>query len=133
MRTEKYLLLVDDEDTCHFLSRRLLSSLEFDGEIIDACDGIEAVEHIKENGSPEMILLDIRMPRMDGYEFLCVLASGELGAPPPVCVVTSSARPEDQQLDHQYSFVKACTEKPLMKSSLPVIADMIGAGYASDR
>lgn len=128
MTHEKYILLVDDEDVCHFLARRVLSGLEFDGNIAEVNDGIEACDYIKAHGSPALVLLDLRMPIMSGNEFLELLDKGDLGVPPSVCVLTSSARPEDQQLDHEYAFVKTCFEKPLLKSSLGTIGEILECG-----
>lgn len=121
MQPEQYILLVDDDEICHYLSRRALKNLPFTGRMIEACDGIEACDHIRSSGPPLFVLLDLRMPRMDGEQFLEVLDSGQLGEPPPVFIVTSSARPDDVQLLEQFSFVRHYFEKPFKKTVLSVI------------
>ncbi|MFK8083130.1 MAG: response regulator [Granulosicoccus sp.] len=127
MQPKPYILLVDDDTTALFLARRALSGLEFDGEFLEAHDGIDACDHIKLHGTPLLILLDLSMPRMDGHEFLKVLSGGELGGPPPVYVVTSSCRPEDQRLEVDFAFVSCCIEKPISKLQVPQIASTLKA------
>ena len=121
MPPESYILLVDDDEICHFLSRRVLSGLGFDGETVEAGDGLEACERIERLGRPLFVLLDLRMPRMDGHALLATLATGKLCEPPPVFVSTSSARPEDVRLAESYPFVGAYFEKPLRRGMLPEI------------
>lgn len=61
----KTILVVDDSPTV----RKLISGkLEKSGHnVVCACDGVEALERLEE-GLPDLVLLDIAMPRMDGYE-----------------------------------------------------------------
>jgi twitching motility two-component system response regulator PilG len=61
----KTILVVDDSATV----RKLISGkLEKSGHnVINACDGVEALERMSEQ-VPDLVLLDITMPRMDGYE-----------------------------------------------------------------
>ena len=125
MPPEPYILLVDDEAVCHYLSRRVLKNLSFEGTMIEAQDGIEACDHLRSSGRPLFVLLDLRMPRMDGEEFLKVLASGQLGEPPPVYIVTSSARPDDVRLVETYPFVRHYFEKPFDKTHLTEIEKIL--------
>jgi DNA-binding response OmpR family regulator len=63
----KKILVVDNEvDLVEMIKLRLEAN---DYEVIIACDGAEALEKIK-NEKPDLIILDILMPRMSGYEFL---------------------------------------------------------------
>ncbi|HTH50464.1 MAG TPA: response regulator, partial [Pyrinomonadaceae bacterium] len=80
----KNILVVDDSATV----RKLISGkLEKSGHnVISACDGIEALERIKEQ-VPDLVLLDITMPRMDGYE-VCkqIRANPDAGHVPVVMI-----------------------------------------------
>lgn len=73
------VLLVDDADELRLLYRR---TLEIDGrfEIIgDAADGIEAMEFL-DHELPDVIVLDIGMPRMDGLQVLSAMKEKGYGS-----------------------------------------------------
>lgn len=62
--------VADDDPTLRQLLRMMLE-LEPDFDVVgDACDGREAVELIARVQCPDVLLLDLNMPRMDGYEVL---------------------------------------------------------------
>ncbi|MCB9800344.1 MAG: response regulator [Candidatus Omnitrophica bacterium] len=64
---KKKILVVDDEEAARTLLR---SRLEASGYcVVTACDGLDALEKVTAE-KPDLILLDIMMPRMDGSEFL---------------------------------------------------------------
>jgi len=62
----KKILVVDDIDTNRRLLRQLLGSIK-DTEVVEAVNGKEAISVYK-NEDPDLILMDINMPEMDGYE-----------------------------------------------------------------
>lgn len=69
------ILLVEDDHITNFLNERLLRKLDLAEDIKVALNGKEALKQIQEqvishSGFPELILLDINMPVMDGFEFL---------------------------------------------------------------
>ncbi len=79
-------LVVDDSITMRRVTQRLL---ERNGmRVITAKDGIEALEVLQEH-RPEIVLLDIEMPRMDGYEFAGHVRNSEEFADLPIIMVTS--------------------------------------------
>ena len=68
----KHILIVDDSDTVRKVIRLFLESqlgLEVCGEAVDGVDAIEKAEKLK----PDLILLDLAMPRMNGVEAASVL------------------------------------------------------------
>jgi two-component system, OmpR family, response regulator len=81
-----HILIVDDEAHIRFLIRKVLES---DGHIIsEAADGLEGLKRLKMAEVPfNLILLDIRMPNLDGLEFLSVLRLQRFS--PPVIIVTA--------------------------------------------
>lgn len=69
------ILLVDDDQINNFINQRLIEELTLTAELNLVNNGLEAVDYLKENcrvstKCPELILLDINMPVMDGFEFL---------------------------------------------------------------
>ena len=67
-------LLVDDDETTNFVNEMLLKDMGVTEQILTAHNGQEALELILErcenNECPSLILLDINMPVMNGFEFL---------------------------------------------------------------
>jgi DNA-binding NarL/FixJ family response regulator len=68
----KHILIVDDSDTCRKITRLSLESqlgLEVCGEAVDGVDAIEKARALK----PDLVVLDLAMPRMNGVEVASVL------------------------------------------------------------
>lgn len=87
MTRGKAILVVDDSATV----RKLISSkLEKSGhEVTCAVDGVDALEKIKEM-SPDLILLDITMPRMDGYQVCKMMRSDEKTKEIPIVMISGN-------------------------------------------
>ncbi|MEO8609650.1 MAG: response regulator [Chloroflexota bacterium] len=94
------ILVVDDEPAIREIVNR---TLEKEGwEVHQAADGVEALKQVADV-KPEIILLDLMMPRMDGFQFLTELRKTESGRNIPVVVITAmDLSPSDhQQLNGQ--------------------------------
>jgi len=79
-------MVVDDSITMRRVSQRLLERHGL--RVITATDGVDALECL-EDGLPDVILLDIEMPRMDGYEFASKLRNNDDTKKIPIIMVTS--------------------------------------------
>ncbi len=80
------ILIVDDSITVRRVSRRLL---ERNGaRVLTAKDGVEALELLQDH-RPDVMLLDIEMPRMDGYELAGHMRNDERLREVPIIVITS--------------------------------------------
>jgi CheY-like chemotaxis protein len=87
------ILIVDDD---HGLRATLSAVLEDEGyTVVTAFDGRDALEKI-EAAPPALMLLDIGMPRMDGYELVEELERRGLRTRIPVLVVTADGRAEEK-------------------------------------
>lgn len=81
MKKFDFILLVDDDPIANFLTERLLRKLDIFHKIQTAANGEQAIamiqeENAKGNPSPDLILLDINMPVMNGLEFLEIFKGG---------------------------------------------------------
>jgi len=66
--TGKRILVVEDDDANREFLRTLLESDSF--SVVTARDGAEAFAWLRGHSAPDLVLLDLEMPRMDGWEFL---------------------------------------------------------------
>jgi two-component system, response regulator len=102
VRALRILLVEDDEDHV-FLIRRALADTEDVAVTVEvATDGEQAVERLARSryepgGRPHLVLLDLKMPRMDGLEVLRRVRASEASHDLPVVVLTSSERQEDRE------------------------------------
>ena len=86
------ILVVDDE---RHIVRLVQVNLERAGyEVLTAYDGIEAMEKVKTE-SPDMVVLDVMMPRMDGFEVLKNLQADPRYQNIPVIMLTAKAQDAD--------------------------------------
>lgn len=91
----KLALIVDDDDRNIFALSSYLGA--FDLQIISAENGEEAIALLKDGARPHIILLDIMMPVMDGYETLAVLKQDDVLKGIPVIAVTARAMKGDRE------------------------------------
>lgn len=88
----KKILLVDDSRTSLFMERMILRQGPYD--LVIANDGVEAVEQARAE-SPDLILMDVVMPRMTGFEALRALRLSEATRNIPVILVTTRGESEN--------------------------------------
>ena len=95
MATHK-ILMVDDDEDLHILYKLYLQGEAF--EVLEAFDGAEALE-LLETQRPDLIILDMIMPKMDGEEFLMKLRSDKRFASMPVVIATVNEKIPPKLLD----------------------------------
>ncbi len=125
----KKILLVDDDCMFILIHRRMLELSGITAEIQTASSGIQALEILQQSrktkqGLPDVILLDLTMPGMDGFEFLANLE--RLALPDAddmkVVIVTSSADPRDKDRLNRFK-IEHYLQKPV---ACEVLLDSIG-------
>jgi two-component system chemotaxis response regulator CheY len=87
------ILVIDDSSTTRMFYRETLEQAGF--QVEEALNGLEGLE--KAMLAPfDLVVVDVNMPKMDGFAFLCELRRREEIASVPAIVVSSQDRPEDR-------------------------------------
>ena len=89
---KKIVLVVEDEEPMQLVLRDVLKVEGY--EVLEAKNGVEGLERALK-GHPDLILLDILMPKMDGLEMLKKLRDDKWGLHVPVIVLTNLSDNED--------------------------------------
>ena len=121
MQQIQSVLLIDDDPASNYIAQLLLRKSGAVKEITVAANGQEALEYIEQRcngkGYPDLILLDINMPKMDGFEFMEHFQQLPCAASIRVVVLSSSVSTRDQQTATEYH-IKDFINKPLTKEKL---------------
>ena len=126
------ILLVDDDEITNFLSTEVLQFHFQNAEISVVMNGEEAMQHLfgqlKLNAPlPDVMLVDINMPYMDGWEFLEILevSNKEEFSGIAIFMYTSSVYFEDINRGKNNSLLKNILTKPLDENSIKEIREAI--------
>lgn len=120
------LLYVEDDDGAYFLFEIALRQADSDIQLFRASDGEEALAFLRQSESgedaprPDLILLDLNLPKRDGFEVLRNLKTTESWRSIPVIVFTTSSRDSDRDnslaLGAQQYVIKPPTLNALMEA-----------------
>ena len=117
------LLLIDDDKVTNHINERLIRKLNITRDLIIKTNGQDALEYLRQrinhgNQLPDLILVDINMPIMDGFEFLFhfnKIITTDLHI--TVIMLTTSADKNDLDKAKTYS-INAYLNKPLTEEKL---------------
>ena len=120
MLTQVEILLAEDSDADAEMTIRALRKNNLANNLVRVKDGAEALDFIfrrgdyaqRPSGKPKLILLDLKMPKVDGIEVLRQIKASEHTKTIPVVMLTSSA--EDRDIITSYSLgVNSYVVKPV--------------------
>ncbi|ASV32061.1 response regulator [Maribacter cobaltidurans] len=119
------ILLIDDDESSNFLHSIFINKLGLDIEINSALNGQEGLDFILDKGLkklslPCMVMLDLRMPVKDGWEFIKMYEEqvpNELKEQLVVVLVTVSDNEEDKQRAEANPYIMDYAQKPLSDST----------------
>jgi len=102
---DKIILLIEDNPDDEALTLRALEKNNIKNDVVVARDGAEALDYLFGTGSyagrdltvmPQVTLLDLKLPKLDGLEVLRQLRANELTRLLPVVILTSSNEEQDR-------------------------------------
>lgn len=106
MATERSILLIEDNPDDEALTLRAFNKLQIPNPVVITRDGVEAVDYLFCAGAyaerdqadiPAIILLDLKLPRIDGLEVLRRIRADSRTALLPVIILSTSTEPRDIQ------------------------------------
>ncbi|MCF2447114.1 response regulator [Dyadobacter sp. CY345] len=120
------ICIIDDDNTCHFIARLLISKILVKPDILQFFNGQEAFDFIetwqhKPESLPSIILLDINMPVANGWKFLDMLRKLENIYQPAIYITSSSQDQRDFSRMETYHEVRGFLPKPVSKDILEKI------------
>ena len=113
------VLLVDDDAVSNFITEKFLRNSGLIESLEVMINGKQASDFFHDCPSyPDLILLDINMPLMNGFEFLEFLERKGLSGKSKVAILTSSVRKEDRENALRFNDVIGYIEKPISKEKI---------------
>ncbi len=119
------LMLVDDNTTDRFIHRKLLQIYGLGEQIIEHDSGRSALTFLRENRGaaeklPQVILLDVLMPEMNGFEFLTHLENfyNQLSLKPVIFMLSSTDDERDLRRARNSHIVQKMLRKPFAPEAL---------------
>jgi len=110
------VLMVDDDEIDQIIAKVTLNEYDDNMTLCHAYDGEEALNILSQlDHEPDLILLDLHMPGMDGLDFLDKYAK-TTDKPTPVIILTASHQYADKERALAYPFVKQHIVKPINTS-----------------
>lgn len=134
MKGLKRVLLIEDDDTVNFFNEFLIRQMGFKGDLKISLNGQEALDYLiaipPDESWPDLILLDINMPVLNGFGFLNGMRDQKImPSPMPIIyLLTTSTHPEDQRKAREHDCVKGFLDKPLSREVLEDICKLHFSG-----
>ncbi|TDM62824.1 hybrid sensor histidine kinase/response regulator [Acinetobacter sp. KU 011TH] len=124
----RLIMIVDDSVTVRKVTSRLLERQGYD--VVTAKDGVDAIEQL-ENIKPDLMLLDIEMPRMDGFEVLNLVRHHDMHQYMPIIMITS--RTGEKHRERAFSLgVSQYMGKPFQEEELLENIDALLVAFESE-
>ena len=127
----KPILLVEDNANDRLLMERAFKKSNLTNELIAVRDGQEALDYlfgtdqVEPGELPVLVLLDLKLPRVDGLEVLATIRKNERTELLPVVILTSSKEQEDLVYSYKLG-VNSYIRKPVDFNKFPEVVQQLG-------
>ena len=111
----KTILTVDDSSTMRQMVGVTLKNSGF--EVLEAADGVEALEKFRKSPTVDLVLTDLNMPRMDGLELTRQIRALASGRAVPIILLTTESSP-DMKLQGKSAGATGWIVKPFQPNQL---------------
>lgn len=111
------LLVIDDDDINIFIINKIVEKTGYNVNMVSKANGLLAIEHLQatidQETSPDLILIDINMPVLNGWEFLEAYEGLNISKNIDMYMLSSSVYENDIEKAKTYAKVKGFISKPL--------------------
>jgi len=124
MNPIKTICVIDDDMVYHFIIKKQIEHSRISEKVLTFPTGVMALEYLKSVAGkpeqPEVVLLDINMPIMDGWDFLTYYKGiqDSFSKPVYICMVSSSLSPDDREKASRIETVSDFIVKPVTDEKL---------------
>jgi len=133
MTVFKKVLLIDEDATNNLIFKKLANSTKLSDDLITCISALDGLEYLSDclksgNALPEIIFLDIKMPIMNGWEFLDEFQKlkTKFDSPIKIFILSTSNNPNDFDKAQKYDDVQKYLVKPLSIKTLKEIGSEFG-------
>jgi CheY-like chemotaxis protein len=125
----KRVMIIDDSPIDRYIAEKMIKKNAFADDTIAMASAVQALDYLKgikdQTQLPTLIFLDIRMPEMNGFEFLEEYKKlhDQVKENCIIVMITSSADTNDQRAAEGNAYVRGFVDKPLSREKLDQIAE----------
>jgi CheY-like chemotaxis protein len=135
MRMLNFLMLIDDNEITNFYHEDLIRDMQIAREFKIYNSSTTALDYLKkvidkEATQPDLILLDIKMPDLDGFDLLHELEDYSIESTEKmnIIILTSSTLKRDREMADRFPFLKGFMEKPLTEDKVKALLEKLNDG-----
>ena len=122
MKKLKCILLIEDNEFVNVYNRKIIEKLNVTDRIEVIEDGNEGLDYLSKednkNEKPDLILLDINMPRMNGWEFIEEYLKLDRQRKTRIVILSTSPNPDDIKKYSSFPEIICFEKKPLTKEKI---------------
>jgi len=132
MKKIKNICIIDDEHINHFFVKNIIKKINSEIKILSYLSGADAIQSltqlmVSDDDMPDIILLDINMPVLSGWQFLdeFIKSKKQTDKKIAIYILSSSADPADKKKAKTYEEVSGYLCKPIETHTLKKILEMV--------